>query len=126
MEGTNWIRLRSQLSAFLGVIMVTVTGWSEDSPLTRNVPIPESQNRQADVKPYNFDAPPEGLFRAMEVAEGFEEELGFRREHEIVPVNPTSEFLSNAKPVFTVFQLDQPFQGVHNLRCLLSRGRSRP
>lgn len=107
----NQIRLWSVLSSVLGVMMVTATGWSEDLPLTRNVPIPEFQNRQADVKPYNFDAPPEGLFRAIEVAEGFEEEVGFRRQNEIVPVNPTNQFRSNAKPVFIVFQLYQHFQG---------------
>jgi hypothetical protein len=90
----------------------TPTGrsYAEDLPFTYNVPIDKFQNRLEEVKPYNFDAPPQGMFRTIEVAEGFEEELGFRRQNEIVPVNPTSEFWSGAKPVFIVFQLYQHFQ----------------
>jgi hypothetical protein len=96
--------------ALTGWFCLTTTSPAEDFPLTRNVPIPEFQNRQEDVKPYDFDAPPQGMFRMIEVAEGFEEELGFRRQNEIIPVNPTSEFPSGAKPVFIVFQLYQHFQ----------------
>lgn len=95
----------------LGQIVTLIgTSYAEELPLTRNVPIPEFQNRQADVKPYNFDAPPEGIFRSIDVTEGFEEELGFRRQNEIVPVKPTSEFHSGSKPVFIVFQLYPHFQ----------------
>jgi hypothetical protein len=50
------------------------------------------------------------MFRSIEVAEGFEEELGFRRQNEIVPVNPTHEFHSSSTPVFIVFQLYPHFQ----------------
>ncbi len=83
---------------------------AEELRLTPNVPIPEFQNRQQDVKPYNFDAPPEGMFRAIELTEGFEEELGFRRQHEIVPVKPTEQFRPDSPAVYVVFQLHQHYQ----------------
>ena len=54
-------------------------------PITKNSPIPDFQNRTQDVVPYDFDAPPQGLFRTITTAEGFDEELGFHRTHEIVP-----------------------------------------
>ncbi len=84
--------------------------WAEDLPLTRNVPIPDFQNRTETAKPYNFDAPPEGMFRHIVLAEGFEEELGFQRTHEIVPVKPTEQFSTGGKPVFIVFELHQHYQ----------------
>lgn len=84
--------------------------WAEELPLTRNVPIDQFQNRLEDVKPYNFDAPPEGMFRTIEMTEGFEEELGFRRQNEYVPINPTTEYRSDSKPVFIVFRLHQHYQ----------------
>lgn len=84
--------------------------FAEDLPLTRNLPIPDFQNRTQDAKPYNFDAPPEGMFRSITTAEGFEEELGFRRTHEIVPVKPTDQFSPDAPAVFIVFQLHQHYQ----------------
>lgn len=92
--------------------LVTLIGpnYAEELPLTPNLPMNQFQNRQEDVKPYNFDAPPEGMFRSIAVAEGFEEELGFRRQNEIVPVNPISEIPSGSKPVFIVFQLYPHFQ----------------
>lgn len=106
--------LRSQLSwacSLAGLIWILVgNSYAEELPLTRNVPLDQFQNRQEEVKPYNFDAPPQGMFRTIEIAEGFEEELGLRRQNEIVPVNPTSEFHSGDKPVFIVFQLYQHFQ----------------
>jgi hypothetical protein len=83
---------------------------AEELPLTRNVPIPEYQNRPEHTKPYNFDAPPEGMFRTIVLAEGFDEELGFQRTHEIVPVKPTEQFPSGPKPVFIVFELHQHYQ----------------
>ena len=86
------------------------SSYAEELPLEPNAPIDQFQNRQEDVKPYNFDAPPEGMFRSIDMTEGFEEELGFRRQNEIVPVNPTSEFHSGSKPVFIVFQLYPHFQ----------------
>ncbi len=91
-------------------LMTWSAAWAEDLPLTRNVPIDQFQNRLEDVKPYNFDAPPEGLFRSIETTEGFEEELGFRRQNEYVPINPTTEYRSDSKPVFIVFRLHQHYQ----------------
>src|SRR5918995_267185 len=76
----------------------------QEEGLTRDVPIQEFQNRHEDVKPYNFDAKPEGLFYSIQFTEGFEEELGVRRTHEIVPVGPTDVFAPN-KPVYLVFTL---------------------
>lgn len=83
---------------------------AEDLPLTRNVPIPDFQNRTESAKPYDFDAPPEGMFRHIVLAEGFDEELGFQRTHEIVPVKPTERFSAGARPVFIVFELHQHYQ----------------
>lgn len=82
---------------------------SENLPITKNPSIPEFQNRQDDTRPYDFDAPPQGMFRTITLAEGFEEELGFRRTHEIVPVTPTEEFRPDAN-IFIVFQLHQHYQ----------------
>lgn len=84
--------------------------WAEDLPLTHNVPVPDFQNRTDSPKPYNFDAPPQGMFRNIVLAEGFDEELGFQRTHEIVPVKPTEQFTSGSKPVFIVFELHQHYQ----------------
>ena len=82
------------------LIVISQTALAEDLPLTRNLPIPEFQNHAQDAKPYNFDAPPEGMFRSITMAEGFEEELGFRRTHEIVPVKPTDRFPSATAAIF--------------------------
>lgn len=90
--------------------MTIGNSFGQELPLTRNVPIDQFQNRQEDVKPYDFNAPPEGIFREITIAENFEEELGFHRQNEIVAVNPASEFLTGTKPVFIVFQLYQHFQ----------------
>lgn len=84
--------------------------WAGDLPLTHNVPIPDFQNRTDSAQPYNFDAPPAGMFRHIVLAEGFEEELGFQRTHEIVPVKPTEQFSAGGKPVFIVFELHQHYQ----------------
>ncbi|MBI4001153.1 MAG: hypothetical protein HY348_05150 [Nitrospira defluvii] len=84
--------------------------WAEDLPLTHNVPVPDFQNRTESPTPYNFDAPPQGMFRNIVLAEGFEEELGFQRTHEIVPVRPTEQFPAGTKPVFIVFELHQHYQ----------------
>ena len=83
---------------------------AEDLPLTKNLPIPEFQNRAQDAKPYDFDAPPEGMFRSITMAEDFEEELGFRQTHEIVPVKPTERFAASAPAIFIVFNLHQHYQ----------------
>ncbi|MEK7236942.1 MAG: hypothetical protein AAB242_09980 [Nitrospirota bacterium] len=80
-------------------------------PITKNPPIPDFQNRPQDVIPYDFDAPPQGLFLSITTAEGFDEELGFRRTHEIVPVKPTDRFRPDTPAVFIVFHLHQHYQG---------------
>jgi hypothetical protein len=79
-----------------------------EEPLIRNAPMEEFQNR-ADIAPYNFDAPPEGLFRSIQLAQGFEEELGFRRTYEITPVNPTDVFRPDSPFVYIVFQVHQHY-----------------
>lgn len=80
-------------------------------PITKNAPIPDFQNRQQDVVPYDFDAPPQGMFLTITTAEGFDEELGFQRTHEIVPVKPTDQFRPDTPAVFIVFHLHQHYQG---------------
>ena len=83
---------------------------AEELPLTHNVPVPDFQNRHETPKPYDFDAPPQGMFRNIVLAEGFEEEFGFQRTHEIVPIRPTEQFPPEAIPVFIVFELHQHYQ----------------
>ena len=92
------------------VLLSGSLAWAEDLPLTHNVPVPDFQNRTESAKPYNFDAPPEGMFRRIVLAEGFDEEMGFQRTHEIVPVKPTEQFSAAGKPVFIVFELHQHYQ----------------
>jgi hypothetical protein len=89
-----------------------------DLPITKNSSISDFQNRIEDVTPYNFDAPPQGLFRTITTAEGFDEQLGFQRTHEIVPVKPTDQFRPNAREIFIVFHLHPHYQGFKVLgRC---------
>ena len=97
---------RILIAFLLGVSL----SWAEDLPLTKNLPVPDFQNKTQDTKPYDFDAPPGGMFRSITLAEGFEEELGFRRTHEIVPVRPTEQFSSGTPAVFIVFHLHQHYQ----------------
>ncbi len=92
------------------VLLSSCLVWAEDLPLTHNVPIPDFQNRTETPTPYNFDAPPQGMFRSIVLAEAFEEELGFQRTHEIVPVKPTERFPVGTNPVFIVFELHQHYQ----------------
>ena len=80
-------------------------------PITKNPSISDFQNRSQDVTPYDFNAPPQGLFRTITTAEGFDEELGFQRTHEIVPVKPTDRFRPDTPAVFIVFYLHQHYQG---------------
>ena len=84
--------------------------WADELPFTKNLPIPEFQNRAQDAKPYDFDAPPEGMFRSITMAEDFEEQLGFQRTHEIVPVKPTERFAADVPAIFIVFSLHQHYQ----------------
>ena len=83
---------------------------AEELPITKNPSIPDFQNRTHDTKPYDFDAPPEGMFRSITMAEGFDEELSFRRTHEIVPVKPTDQFRPDTSGIFIVFSLHQHYQ----------------
>ena len=80
-------------------------------PIINNPSIPDFQSRIEDAAPYDFDAPPQGLFLTITTAEGFEEELGFRRTHEIVPVKPTDRFRPDSPAIFIVFHLHQHYQG---------------
>jgi hypothetical protein len=80
-------------------------GFAEQPPVTRDVPIQEFQNPDNFVPSYDFNAPPQGLFRSIQFTEGFEEELGFRRTHEIVPVNPTDVFRQDSPTVYVVFSV---------------------
>jgi hypothetical protein len=85
-------------------VWVAALGYAEDPPLTRDVPIWEFQNK-AETPFYDFNAPPQGMFRSIQFAEGFEEELGFRRTHEIIPLNPTAEFRPDAPSIYVVFHI---------------------
>ncbi|MDF0665410.1 MAG: hypothetical protein P0119_04950 [Nitrospira sp.] len=87
------------------------TAVAEDLPLTEDVPISEFQNRTEDTRAYDFDAPPQGMFRSIALAEDFEERLGFQRTHEIVPVKPTERFAPDTPAIFIVFSLHQHYQG---------------
>ncbi len=101
------------LRLFLGIgllLLAPAGGSAEELPITKNPSISEFQNRPEDSKPYDFDAPPQGMFRSITLAEGFDEELGFRRTHEIVPIKPTDRFRSDSPAVFIVFQLHQHYQ----------------
>lgn len=102
-------------STVAGIVMTTALLWSsagpgEELPLTENVPISEFQNRTEDIKAYDFDAPPQGMFRSITLAEHFEERLGALQTHEIVPVKPTERFRADAAAIFIVFSLHQHYQ----------------
>jgi hypothetical protein len=103
---------RPPTAVFLAFALVfnTALVCAQELPFTRNVPIPEFQNRTQDMHQYDFDAPPEGMFRSIVLSESFEEELGSQRTHEIVPVRPTEQFPSDSAPVFIVFKLHQHYQ----------------
>jgi hypothetical protein len=91
-------------AAMLASLLWVGEGFADELPLTRDVPIQDYQN-QAREAPYDYDAPPQGLFRSIQLTEGFEEEMGFRRTHEIVPVKPTEIFPPKAPAVFVVFSV---------------------
>ena len=99
----------------VGGVLVAALLWysaasGEELPLTGNVPISEFQNRTQDVNAYDFDAPPQGMFRSIAMAEDFEERLGFQRTHEIMPVRPTERFRGDVSAIFIVFSLHQHYQ----------------
>jgi hypothetical protein len=106
---------RARQGAIAAVILIALSApqtlLAAELPITKNSSIPDFQNRPKDVTPYDFDAPPQGLFRTITTAEGFDEELGFHRTHEIVPVKPTDRFSPDTPAVFIVFHLHQHYQG---------------
>jgi len=103
---------RGAIAAIVGIALSALpTLRAAELPITKNSSIPDFQNRAQDVVPYDFDAPPKGLFRTITTAEGFDEELGFHRTHEIVPVKPTDRFAPDTEAVFIVFHLHQHYQG---------------
>jgi hypothetical protein len=103
---------RGAIAVVVGMALSALsTLQAAELPITKNSPIPDFQNRAQDVTPYDFDAPPQGLFRTITTAEGFDEELGFHRTHEIVPVKPTDRFAPDTQTVFIVFHLHQHYQG---------------
>jgi hypothetical protein len=98
------------LSTLVFCSLVGVSAQAEELPFTKNPSIPDFYNRTQDTKPYDFNAPPEGMFRTITMAEGFDEELSFRRTHEIVPVKPTDRFSPDTSGIFIVFSLHQHYQ----------------
>ena len=106
---------RAGREAIVAVMILTLSALprlqAAELPIIKNPPIPDFQNRPQDAIPYDFDAPPQGLFLSITMAEGFDEELGFRRTHEIVPVKPTDRFRPESPAVFIVFHLHQHYQG---------------
>ena len=105
-------RRASEAALIVGFLTCTwaVIGSADDLPIMRDPTINDFQNRPEDAKSYDFDAPPQGLFRTITMAEGFEEELGYRRTHEIVPVKPTDRFSPDVPGIFIVFTLHQHYQ----------------
>ena len=105
----------TELGAIAAVIVMALSApmalLAAELPITKGSSISDFQNRIQDVTPYNFDAPPQGLFLTITTAEGFDEQLGFQRTHEIVPVKPTDRFRPDTPAVFIVFHLHQHYQG---------------
>jgi hypothetical protein len=103
---------RGAIAAFIVIALSALpTTQAAELPITKNASIPDFQNRAQDVVPYDYDAPPKGLFRTITTAEGFDEEIGFQRTHEIVPVKPTDRFRPDTQAIFIVFHLHQHYQG---------------
>lgn len=74
--------------------------------------VPELQDKNP-LPSYDFNESPKGLFRSIQTAEGFDEEMGFRRTHEIVPVGITDVFHPASPAVYVVFNVFphyQPYQ----------------
>jgi hypothetical protein len=84
--------------------------FAEELPLIKAPSNLDLESRSENVTSYDFDAPPQGLFRSITMAEGFDEELGFRRTHEIVPIKPTERFRPDIPGIFIVFTLHQHYQ----------------
>ena len=117
-EGTKQVGGRAIAAVFVIALSAPMPLLAAELPITKNTSISDFQNRTEDVIPYNFDAPPQGLFRTITTAEGFDEQLGFQRTHEIVPVKPTDQFRPDTQAIFIVFRLHQHYQGFKVLgRC---------
>lgn len=95
---------------FAGFCLPGPPAVAQEDKLTPDASIQDFQNRGDIVPSYNFNAPPEGLFLEILLAEGFEEELGYRRSHEIVPVAPTEVFHPTSPAVYVVFKTHQHYE----------------
>ncbi len=82
---------------------------AEDVPLTRDVPIQQYQAQPRD-KPYDYNAPPEGMFNAIQFARGFDEEIGFRRTYEITPLERVEVFQPDDPAVYVIFRVYPHYQ----------------
>ncbi len=91
-------------------LSIPAAAQAEDLPLTRNVPLDQFQNRVEDQRPYDFNAPPQGMFLEIQTAQDVDDVEGFRRTQEFVPITPTNRFTPDA-PVYIVFRLHQHYQG---------------
>ncbi len=104
------------LGVFLGALPIG-QAVAERPPLTKNVPVWEFQNNGQDSG-YDFDAPPKGIFHQIQTAESFDQEMGFRRTYDFVPVNPTDEFRPDSPVVFIVFSVHEHYATFQiNGRC---------
>lgn len=104
----------TRLRVLLLVLPSLVLFWTGAALAADSAPggVPDLQDKNP-LPSYDFNESPKGLFRSIETAKGFEEEMGFRRTHEIVPVGVTDVF-DPASPavyvVFNVFPHYQPYQ----------------
>lgn len=67
------------------------------------------QHRNLPDSSTSLDEPPDGLFLNIQLAEGFEEELGLRKGHIIYPVNPTDTFYPDSRVVYVVFSVHKHY-----------------
>ena len=94
----------------LNILLEFSTAGAERPPLTKNVPISEFQNK-AGESGYDLNAPPKGFFHTIQFAKDIDEDVGFRRAHDVVPIDPTDQFGRDVRAVFVVFQLHQHYVG---------------
>jgi len=62
VEGTRRTGRDAIAAVIVMVLSVPMALLAEELPITKNSSISDFQNRTQDVTPYNFDAPPQGLF----------------------------------------------------------------
>lgn len=89
------------------IFLLSARAQAEEIELTPIVPIPEFQNK-AETPSYDFNAPPRGLFLNVQLAEGYEHEMGFHQSHDIVPIRPTEQFRPDSV-VYIVFSTHQHY-----------------